>query len=42
MAGWEALAAEERAVALNGKNTELKTRLERFREAALSPKCKRR
>jgi len=32
----EALAAEERAVSLDANNTELKTRLERFRKAALS------
>jgi tetratricopeptide (TPR) repeat protein len=32
----EALAIEERAVSLDATNTELKTRLERFRKAALS------
>jgi len=36
----EALATEERAASLDQKNAEIKTRLERFRQAALLPKSK--
>ena len=36
----EALATEERAASMDQKNAEIKTRLERFRQAALLPKSK--